>query len=921
MNKKNINILLVEDDMSHSALISRSFDSASEAVSMTLVHNVSDALKSIAESVPDLIIADYLLPDGKGLEFVHTDKEKSIFCPVIILTGHGDEKIAVEAIKAGAFDYVVKSEETIKSMPRICERVMREWHHIIERKQSEKRLKAQHAVTEILVESSSLKEASSKIIQNVCTALEWDLGEIWIYDKQAGILRNTEIWHMSSLKADEFKAATKTITFPAKVGLPGRVFENAEPLWIEDVVYDTSFHRASIADKEGLHGAFGFPIILGSEALGTFCFFSREIRRPDRNLLDMMTAIGSQLGLFIKRKQAEDEIRLNAERFNRWKSSNFVGVIQSNANGGIDDANDALLSMLGYSKQDLAEGALDWNRLTPPEFQHLGKKAMKEAAENGFWTPFEKEFFHKEGHRIPIMIGGSVFKETPDEYLVFIIDMTERKKMEEKFERVFNVSPDMVGMGSLDGYFTQINFSFKRILGYEDKEFLGKPFIEFVHDEDVESTLALLGDAIEGKRDLMCQNRYKCKDGSYKWIEWNVLAIAEEGVFYTTGRDITERRKMEESLIKSEKLRAMGMITSGIAHDFNNILAIISGCTQILELENEDNDGLMGRLHTISKASDDGAEIVRRMRMFTKQEKCISAFFPVDINGLLKQAIEFVKPRWMNIAKASGIYYDIDYHNGITVASVAMGNESELREVFVNIINNAMDAMEKGGCLSFRTWQSKENIFISISDTGEGMPDEVRRNVFEPFYTTKREKGSGLGLSMSYGIIERHGGDIEVKSEKGKGTTFTIRIPADVSFDQKTELTVKDQKIAVENLSILVVDDKEDLRSLLELFFRKNGHKVRSVESGNMAVEVLKTESFDLVLCDLVMPGLSGHQVVEVLNRLEKKPKIGVMTGWCERVKTGDDSDLDVDFIIKKPIKFSVLTGNINDAFGWELKN
>jgi signal transduction histidine kinase len=214
---------------------------------------------------------------------------------------------------------------------------------------------------------------------------------------------------------------------------------------------------------------------------------------------------------------------------------------------------------------------------------------------------------------------------------------------------------------------------------------------------------------------------------------------------------------MEEVLLQSEKLKAMGMITAGIAHDFNNILAVISSSTQIIEMDNEDNKELIHWLRTIIKASDDGAEIVRKMRMFTMQEEGASMLLSVDIKGVLEQAIDFVKPRWMNIAKAGGIDYGID-DDGIMDVPLIMGNESELREVFINIMNNAMDAMKKGGCLSFRAWQNEKNIFVSVSDTGEGMSEEVKKRLFEPFYTTKRESGSGLGMSMSYGIIERHGG-------------------------------------------------------------------------------------------------------------------------------------------------------------------
>ena len=377
--------------------------------------------------------------------------------------------------------------------------------------------------------------------------------------------------------------------------------------------------------------------------------------------------------------------------------------------------------------------------------------------------------------------------------------------------------------------------------------------------------------------------------------------------------DVTEKKQIERKLLQTEKLKAMGMMTSGVAHDFNNILAVISGNAQLMEEEYGDHKEMMDELHIIRRAVSDGAEIVRRMRKFTKVERDTSEFMSVDIKEILEQAIEFSRPRWMNIARAGEITYDID-KAGLKEVQTVLGSPSELREVFVNIINNALDAMTGGGCITFRTLSKDDTVFVSISDTGEGMTEEVRKRVFDPFFTTKRAERSGLGMSVAYSIITGHGGKIEVESEAGKGTTFTMSIPITREAPQQAVSPEPPWKIKAKKLRILAIDDEEEICSVLNKYFSRDGHDIKSVNNGTEAIKLLKNEEFGLVLCDLVLPDMSGHDVVKVINELDKRPKVGLITGWDEKIETKSREELKVDFIIRKPFDFSKLANHINEA-------
>ena len=178
---------------------------------------------------------------------------------------------------------------------------------ITERKRGEKRLVAQYAVTSVLAEAAMMEEATPNILQAVCESVEWELGLIWKVDRQANLLRCLEMWHAATVDVAEFKAVSKVMTFPPGIGLPGRVWASGEPAWIADVIRDANFPRVPIAASTGLHAAFGFPILFGGEVTGVIEFFSREVREPDDDLLRMMSALGSQIGQFIARKQGDVE--------------------------------------------------------------------------------------------------------------------------------------------------------------------------------------------------------------------------------------------------------------------------------------------------------------------------------------------------------------------------------------------------------------------------------------------------------------------------------------------------------------------------------------------------------------------------------------------------------------------------------------
>ncbi|MBT6230518.1 MAG: response regulator [Candidatus Scalindua sp.] len=470
--------------------------------------------------------------------------------------------------------------------------------------------------------------------------------------------------------------------------------------------------------------------------------------------------------------------------------------------------------------------------------------------------------------------------------------------------------------------FIQVNKGARLNLGYSLEELSCLTPLDLKPELTPESFMKIIEPLRVGKnKKIEFTAVHQRKDGSLYDVEVHLQLSSFQSVpvFVAIILDITERKKMEGALIQSEKLKSIGTITAGISHEFNNILAVISGKTQLLKMDYEDNDKLIDELSIIDKAADDGAEISSNMLKFTKTRPDTKEYVTFDIRELIEQSIEFTMPRWMNMAQAKGINYLID-KKGMKKAPSIMCNLTEIREVFINIINNALDAMPDGGSISFCTWSKDDTLFISISDTGKGMTKEVKYHIFDPFFTTRCPEGTGLGMSMAYGIITRHGGKIEVESDLGKGSTFTLQFPTTNKKISPTVTPEPEQEINKKNLRILVVDDKEDFYHILDQFLSRKGHNVKTVDNGADAINIIKAEDFDLVLSDLGMPDVNGYELAKAINKLKRRPKIGIITGWTLDLKRFDEEERKVDFILTKPFKNLELTRHINELFGADSK-
>ncbi|MDM8541494.1 PAS domain S-box protein [Desulfococcaceae bacterium HSG9] len=599
------------------------------------------------------------------------------------------------------------------------------------------------------------------------------------------------------------------------------------------------------------------------------------------------------------RKDEVEAMRQTIKFFETLLIASGDGILITDANQSIILVNERFCKFIGRQKQEMIETSL---------FTWLGEfegNAMLQ------WTNLEQRVRIKGkcnnvDFQIPskngiiyLNVNASSLKRVAQEEAGVIIslwrDVTDNKQAEKEFKRLFNLSPDLVSTGRLDGYFTKVNSSFKKILGYEDEEFLAKPFIDFVHKEDIEITLAALGEAIRGKRKLYVQNRFKCKDGSYRWIEWKVVTLVEEAIWYATGRDITVRKQAEETLQLAKEAaetanRAKSTFLANMSHELRTPLNAILGFAQLLghatNLDSEQHE----HLGTIRRS---GAHLLTLINQVLDLSKIEAGRAELDVSNFDLWDLSDEMEEMFRL-RAKNKRLELLFERASDIPRYVRTDKVKLRQILINILNNAMkftktggitvrvDAAETGFLQKTRFPQPQEvaptYLRFEISDTGPGIaPDELNK-LFEAFVQTRTgrdsHKGTGLGLAISKRFVKLMGGEIKAESEVGQGTTFTFQIPAGTADASDIETGKPDRKIIdlepnQPRYRMLIADDIESNRRLLINLLNQFDFELREAADGQEAVEIWKEWRPHLIWMDIRMPVMDGIQATKRIRNSE----------------------------------------------------
>ena len=476
---------------------------------------------------------------------------------------------------------------------------------------------------------------------------------------------------------------------------------------------------------------------------------------------------------------------------------------------------------------------------------------------------------------------------------------------ESQYRNLFDEAQDVVFTTDLEMRLTSINRAGLTLLGFPLADLIGRSVHDFLAEKDVKRVQDYEREHPPGSPlpalevQLVCSGkRTATLEVASRWIIEGGVPVGRHGI----GRDIAERREREraknqfrEQLHQTEKLRALGEMAAGVAHNFNNVLTGVIGYAQLFHQNEQLPDELREDARRIFEAGQRCAAIVRRIQTFGRPIDASTKEL-VRLDQVIQDTLEITRSKWKTGPEREGREVQVELELGQVPAVQSTGAVWE--EIISNLIFNAVDAMPDGGTIRIVTQATKDQLTLLFSDSGMGMDDRTQRKIFEPFFTTKVDNlGTGLGLSTVWGLVQGSGGQIEVESHPGEGTTFTISLPIPKNqSDSNTKVSSVGQ---TSGLNILVVDDESSVSEVLKRML--GNHDVDSAENGIEAQEMLNRRIYDLVITDWSMPGLSGLDLAHEVKSSSPQTLTALMTGWSTHGTAASESP-DIDFLLSKPI-------------------
>jgi len=871
--KVPLRVLLVEDSESDADLIVRQLKKAEYSVHHERIENAKEMKKALEKQKWDIVISDYKLPRFNAAAALTLLQKANIDIPFVIVSGSMGEELAVELMKAGAHDYLIKNK--LVRLAQVVKRELAEAQMRRERKQSEEELRESEERYRCLVEVSPdtvAVHANGKIV----------------YINPAGI---------KLLRAHD---RSELIDKPVL----DIVHPDYKELVRQRVMGAIEQGKAQPMTEEKFLCLDGTVIDVEVVSVPTIFKGMKAVQVVARNITD--------------RKLVVEVLRHSEEMFRGVISAVPVGIgIVSNRE--VQWVNDSLLHLIGRQKEEIIKKNARIFYSSDEMYDQVGKQFYDDLREKGR-AHIEVDWQHKDGSILNIYLtGGAVDQQDISRGIVFAaLDISERKRAEvelkeseERYRRLVEFSPDAIVVHS-EGKIRYVNPAALTLLGATDaSELIGKPFLDIIHSDYRDSVHQQIITLM--KEDLalpLTEQKFIRLDGSIVDVEVAAMPIVykEKSAMQLVVRDISEQKKLQSQLLQTQKIQSIGTLAGGIAHDFNNILGIILAYSSLLDKSKLTPDKFSVSIIAINQAVQRGAALVRQILTFARKTDIL--FEPTDIPELIHELFSMLG---QTFPKTITFSESIDKSLPFILA-----DRTQIHQALLNLCINSRDAMPQGGSISisagkqtkeqiyqnFPDAREKEYVCLTVTDTGKGMDEATRQRVYDPFFTTKEKgKGTGLGLSVVYGIVQAHHGFIDVKSDMGRGTTFRLFFPVPVISEQTAvpQQSVESYEIGGTE-TIMFVEDEELLLQMVSFLLESKGYKVLCARDGLEAVNIFLShkQEIALVITDMGLPVMTGTDEFKKLREIDPNVKVIFASGFFEPdIKSELQKDGDNGFIQK----------------------
>ena len=849
-----VRILLIEDNEDDAVFIRELLAEAKEvSLDLECASQLSTGLKRLAQGEFDIVLLDLSLPDSQGLDTFDRVNSQAPDVTIVVLSGLDDESVALRAVQKGAQDYLVKGEINSNLLTRAI-------RYAVERKRTEEQAREEAAINAALLKlettlgrAQGVQAVCEIAVELVSQLFEGALGYILLWDANNNRL-SPAVAPPNLSDALREKFFNPSLPYEQH-SIFEEVLNTRQPLILKDAVNDPQVSELAVCDF-GICSFMLMPLLAGDELLGAMRICHPEVGELSERNVELAKGATQRIAQAISGERASENVLQQLSR----------------------------ISLLNQITRAIAE-------------------------RQDIESIFRVMLSHLEDH-LPTDCGGMCLYDDADDTLLVSAYAPQTQSLIAELgfteERVIPIEQTHLRK-CLQG----------ETLYVPDITALNKPIAQQCASAGLRSALAIPL-MVEGKTIALlivlrrAVDAFSSSEAEFlrKLGEHVALAAHHARLYQDLQQAYDELHQTQQAVMQQERLRALGQMSSGIVHDINNALSPISAYAElILMVEPNLSDQVKRYLGNIRISGEDIANIVARMREFYRQRDEQEILLPVNLNRLITQVIELTKPRWRDIPQQQGIAIEIetDLHADLPFV---MGIESEIREALTNLIFNAVDALPKGGVITIRTRILGTNIGLEVSDTGVGMDDETQKRCLEPFYSTKGERGTGLGLSMVYGIMQRHQGKIDIESVLGKGTTLQLIFPLHEFEDADRGIHAEEEVEQVQPLHILVIDDEPRLRELMRDMLTSDGHAVELADGGQAGLDAFRKskergEMFDVVITDLGMPDVSGHEVIRTVKRESPETPVILLTGWGNRLHPEEGIPKEADVVLSKPPKIN----------------